>query len=236
LQVVFHNDTIDIIQSFIVHTYSIFPRNYGLLFDETESMGSVSEDGDLDETDNELDDDDPDSMRIDAVSTYSLTSHNAPDLVMDLPVNASVDSSESAENLCATLPSSTPSSASVLESPAVEARPRAISLNIDLDGSTVGATSDGASPMLAERKANLAKLGGIPVGFCGDPRNPKTRIGSKLHSPTSAAPSSADSNESLNQVAGSTASSKATTPLSNPQSASTTGQPPPTFPKPSLKK
>ena len=199
-QVLHHNDVIEVIQTFINQSYQIFPRNYGLLLDDVADSlgpGSVSEgDMEYDETDDEMLEDADDSYKDDTVSTYSMTSHNAPDLVMDLPANATVDSSESGENLCSSpVPSltSTTSNAGSSAEPTNE-RPRAISLNIEVDPLGVK-----TSPMLAARKLELEKLGGINLGEPKVlPRKPGK--GAKVQSPTGgshASVSTTGSSESL---------------------------------------
>ena len=200
-QVLHHNDSIEIIQTCITQSYQIFPRNYGLLLDDmTDSLGpgSISEDADLDETDDELDND-PDSSRDDTVSTFSLASaHNAPDLVMDLPASTA-DSSESAENLCSspvhTLSST--GSMSMGSGGAGDARSRAISLNIDVEPVIK------TSPMLASRKLELEKLGGIPLhGVGNEPRALPRKVVTAsrlLQSPTGSSQASTGSSESLTQ-------------------------------------
>ena len=206
-QVLHHNDTIDIIQTFITQSHQIFPRNYGLLLDDmiadSSLVGSISEEGDLDETDEgELDE--PDDAE--TLSTFSLQSTNAPDLVMDLPSSTNADSSESAENLSASpvppLTSSTSAPGVVNSDGTVIARPRAISLNIDVEPQSIAKTSP-----LASKKLELERLGGIPLNFGTDPRaasrniSPKT-TGTKAQSPTGCSQvsiSTTESSESLNQ-------------------------------------
>ncbi|XP_075252767.1 SLIT-ROBO Rho GTPase-activating protein 1-like [Convolutriloba macropyga] len=205
-QVLHHNDVIELIQTFINQSYQIFPRNYGLLLDDmADSLGpgSVSEgEPDIDETDDEMLDD-PDSLKDDTTSTYSMTSHNAPDLVMDLPANATVDSSESGENICSSpVPSlaSSTSNAGVSLATDVDSseRPRAISLNIDVDP-VVHVKS---SPMLAARKLELEKLGGMNLG---EPKVfPRKTASNKVVSPTGssqASISTTGSSESLKDPA-----------------------------------
>ena len=206
-QVLHHNDTIDIIQTFITQSHQIFPRNYGLLLDDmildSTLVGSISEEGDLDETDEgELDE--PDDGE--TLSTFSLQSTNAPDLVMDLPSSTNADSSESAENLSASpvppLTSSTSAPGVVNADGTVQARPRAISLNIDVDPQSIVKSSP-----IASKKLELERLGGIPLNFGTDPRaasrniSPRTES-NKAQSPTGCSQvsiSTTESSESLNQ-------------------------------------